>query len=153
MGTPTVAAAPDIAAALTVEQLFDAVALRVDGPRSWSADITIDWHVTDEDLVHRVHLSNGLLVHFDIDGDLPAADATFTLTGAALHVALLGGRDISRWSPTVRSASPVIRRCWPNWSVPGQPGSGLRHRDPVGPVAALAGIGQVRAAASWLLRC
>ncbi len=96
VGTPTVAAAPDIAAALSVEQLFDAVALRVDGPRSWSADITIDWHVTDEDLVHRVHLSNGLLVHFDIDGDLPAADATFTLTGAALHVALLGGKDIQQ---------------------------------------------------------
>ncbi|MEV5649471.1 alkyl sulfatase dimerization domain-containing protein [Nocardia sp. NPDC052254] len=96
VGTPTVAAAPDIAAALSVEQLFDAVALRVDGPKSWSADITIDWRVTDENLVHRVHLRNGVLVHFDVEGEVPAADATFTLSGAALHVALLGGKDIQQ---------------------------------------------------------
>ncbi len=96
VGTPTASASPDIAAALSVEQLFDAVALRVDGPRAWSADITIDWRVTDEDLVHRVRLRNGVLVHFDLDGDVPAADATFTLNGTALHVALLGGKDIQK---------------------------------------------------------
>ncbi|AHH16923.1 alkyl/aryl-sulfatase-like protein [Nocardia nova SH22a] len=96
VGTPTVASAPDIAAALTVEQLFDAVALRVDGPKAWAADITIDWRITDENIVHRVHLRNGVLVHFDVTGEVPAADATFTLSGAALHVALLGGEDIQQ---------------------------------------------------------
>ncbi|WP_228823468.1 alkyl/aryl-sulfatase [Nocardia blacklockiae] len=94
VGTPTVAAAPDIAAALTVEQLFDAIALRVDGPKAWSAELTIDWRVTDENLVHRTHLRNGVLVHFDVEGDVPAPDATFTLTAADLHLALLGARDI-----------------------------------------------------------
>ncbi|MFJ1455417.1 alkyl/aryl-sulfatase [Nocardia sp. N2S4-5] len=94
VGTPTAADAPDIAAALNVEQLFDAIALRVDGPRAWSARLTIDWRVSDRNLVHRTELRNGLLVHFDIDGDVPAPDATFTLTDADLHAALLGGRDL-----------------------------------------------------------
>lgn len=94
VGTPTVAAAPDIAAALSVEQLFDAIALRIDGPKAWSAEITLDWRISDEDIVHRVQLRNGLLVHFDVTGELPEADATFTLTGADLHLALLGGRDL-----------------------------------------------------------
>ncbi|WP_280369692.1 alkyl/aryl-sulfatase [Nocardia wallacei] len=94
VGTPTAADAPDIAAALNVEQLFDAIALRIDGPRAWSAHLTIDWRVSDRNLVHRTELRNGLLVHFDIDGDVPAPDATFTLTDADLHAALLGGRDL-----------------------------------------------------------
>ncbi len=95
VGTPTVADAPDIAAALTVEQLFDAIALRVDGPKAWSAALTIDWHVSDRNLVHRTQLRNGLLVHFDVDGDMPAPDAAFTLTDADLHAALLGARDLT----------------------------------------------------------
>lgn len=94
VGTPIASDSADIAAALTVEQLFDAIALRIDGPRAWSADITIDWRISDEDIVHRTHLRNGLLVHFDLDTDLPVPDATFTLTNAQLHAALLGGSDI-----------------------------------------------------------
>ncbi|MGW5516541.1 alkyl/aryl-sulfatase [Nocardia africana] len=93
VGTPTVADAPDIAAALTVEQLFDAIALRIDGPKAWSADITIDWTVSDRNLVHRTQLRNGVLVHFDVSGDMPAPDVTFTLSDADLHAALLGAKD------------------------------------------------------------
>ncbi|MFD1815863.1 alkyl/aryl-sulfatase [Rhodococcus gannanensis] len=94
IGTPTTTAAPDIANALSVEQLFDAVALRVDGPKAWSADITIDWTFTDDGIVHRTHLRNGLLVHFDVEGELPPPDATFTLSNRDLHVALVGGGDL-----------------------------------------------------------
>lgn len=93
VGTPTVTAAPDIAGALTVEQIFDAIALRVDGPRAWSASLTIDWTFRDENVVHRSQLRNGLLVHFDIDGSLPAPDATITLTRPALIAVMLGGAD------------------------------------------------------------
>ncbi|MGN5237045.1 alkyl/aryl-sulfatase [Rhodococcus sp. SJ-3] len=96
IGTPTVTASTDISSALTVEQLFDALALRVDGPRAWDAKITIDWRVSDQSAIHRTQLRNGLLVHFDVgDADLPAPDATFTLTSRALHEALLGGTDLS----------------------------------------------------------
>jgi alkyl sulfatase BDS1-like metallo-beta-lactamase superfamily hydrolase len=90
IGTPTASAAPDIAGALTVEQVFDTIALRVDGPKAWSESLTIDWKFTDENLVHRTQLRNGLLVHFDTDGSLPAPDATITLARPALIAVLLG---------------------------------------------------------------
>ncbi|MEV6217233.1 alkyl sulfatase dimerization domain-containing protein [Nocardia sp. NPDC051833] len=93
VGTPTVTASPDIQAALSVEQLFDALALRIDGPRAWSATIVIDWRVQGGP-VHRTHLRNGLLVHFDVDGDLPPADARFALTEQDLRAALLGGESL-----------------------------------------------------------
>ncbi|MEU4596900.1 alkyl sulfatase dimerization domain-containing protein [Nocardia sp. NPDC023988] len=95
IGTPTVAAAPDIMSQLTVEQVFDAIALRIDGPRAWSADIVIDWRISDTAVVHRTHLRNGLLVHFDVDGDLPPATTTFTLSAADLRSALLAGGDLA----------------------------------------------------------
>ncbi|WP_182358270.1 alkyl/aryl-sulfatase [Tomitella gaofuii] len=98
VGTPTVAASPDIAAALSVEQVFDAAALRVDGPLAWDAHVTIDWRLTDTGAVHRTELRNGLLVHFDVDAGarLPAADATFAMTKADLTGAVVGGADLER---------------------------------------------------------
>ncbi|MCZ4077695.1 MBL fold metallo-hydrolase [Rhodococcus sp. H36-A4] len=95
VGTPIVAAAPDILGALTVGQIFDAIALRVDGPRAWSADIVLDWDITDEELVHRTALRNGLLVHFDLDHDAPRGDTVFHLTRPDLIGILLGGMDLS----------------------------------------------------------
>lgn len=93
-GTPTKAESPSMLAALTVEQLFDAIALRVDGPKAWDLHMTTDWHLSDEDRVHRVELRNGLLVHFDRrpDDSLPEPDAAFTMTRPSLISALLGGK-------------------------------------------------------------
>ncbi|MGW6700069.1 alkyl/aryl-sulfatase [Nocardia sp. NPDC055049] len=96
VGTPLATSSADISAALSVEQLFDAIALRVDGPRAWDARIVIDWRITDSGTVHRTELRNGLLVHFDVEGDLPPAQATFTLTEADLRAALLGGQDLAK---------------------------------------------------------
>ncbi|TQF74912.1 MBL fold metallo-hydrolase [Rhodococcus spelaei] len=99
VGTPTTTSAQDIAAALTVEQVFDAMSLRIDGPRAWSARIVIDWKITDENVVHRTELRNGLLVHWDVDdagvdGESTAADATFTLARPMLLGVLVGGVDL-----------------------------------------------------------
>jgi alkyl sulfatase BDS1-like metallo-beta-lactamase superfamily hydrolase len=96
VGTPLATSSADISAALSVEQVFDAIALRVDGPRAWDATIVIDWRITDSGTVHRTALSNGLLVHFDVEGDLPPAQATFALTEADLRAALLGGQDLAK---------------------------------------------------------
>ncbi|GAB89250.1 alkyl/aryl-sulfatase [Gordonia rhizosphera] len=95
VGTPTTTAATDIVGALTVDQFFDAVALRVDGPASWDAHIVIDWVFTDEQRRHRTELRNGLLVHFDVPTDRPAAETTFTLTRPVLMRLLLGRLDPS----------------------------------------------------------
>ncbi|WP_233266693.1 alkyl/aryl-sulfatase [Tomitella fengzijianii] len=98
VGTPTQTASPDIAGALSVEQVFDAAALRIDGPRAWDARVAIDWRLTDSGGVHRTELRNGLLVHFDVEAGavLPAPDAAFTLTRADLIAAVVGGGDLEQ---------------------------------------------------------
>lgn len=96
IGTPLKTSSTDISAALSVEQVFDAIALRIDGPRAWDAKIVIDWRITDSGTVHRTELRNGLLVHFDVEGDLPPAQTTFALTEADLRAALLGGQDLPK---------------------------------------------------------
>jgi len=85
--------------ALTVEQLFDSIAILIDGPRAWSERLTIDWELTDLKQQYRMTLSNGALIHqpapddpgADVDADKPdEADLTLTLTKPQL-LGLLGG--------------------------------------------------------------
>jgi alkyl sulfatase BDS1-like metallo-beta-lactamase superfamily hydrolase len=66
-----------LAGALTIEQLFDSVAIRVNGPKAWSETMTIDWHLTDLALTYRTALSNGVLTHYP---DPPSGEADLTLT-------------------------------------------------------------------------
>ncbi len=80
VGTPAQAAAPDIAAAVSVEQLLDSVAVRINGPRAWDTSLTIDWVLTDQGVTHRTTLSNGVLIHHMVAGGGPPAGATFALT-------------------------------------------------------------------------
>lgn len=79
-----------MAAALSVEQLFDSIAIRVDGPRAWSERLTIDWHVTDLDEHHRMTLSNGVLIHYR-DPEPSEVDLTLTLTKQQLLGMLASG--------------------------------------------------------------
>jgi alkyl sulfatase BDS1-like metallo-beta-lactamase superfamily hydrolase len=79
-----------MAAALTVEQLFDSVAIRVNGPKAWSETMTIDWHFTDLGERYRMSLSNGVLVHYQDPGP-GDADLSFTLTKPQLLAMLAGG--------------------------------------------------------------
>ncbi|MEU7564011.1 alkyl/aryl-sulfatase [Streptomyces eurythermus] len=90
VGTPTVTASPDVLAALSLEQLFDALAIRVDGPRGWDADITVRWNVTGGEPVTQ-RLRNGVLTH--VTGASPDAgepDTEITLTECDLRAVLLG---------------------------------------------------------------
>jgi alkyl sulfatase BDS1-like metallo-beta-lactamase superfamily hydrolase len=86
--------APDLgagmAAALTVEQLFDSVAIRVNGAKAWSEHLTIDWHLTDLGESYRMTLSNGVLVHYPNLGPSDA-DLAFTPAKPQLLGMLAGG--------------------------------------------------------------
>ncbi|MEW9554019.1 alkyl/aryl-sulfatase [Nonomuraea sp. NPDC050783] len=85
--------APDVLAALSVAQIFDTLAVRVDGPRAWHERLAIDWHLTDLGEHHRTILSNGALIH---QQDPPAAeppDLTLRLTKAQL-VELMAGKGV-----------------------------------------------------------
>lgn len=80
-------------AALSVAQLFDGIAVRVDGPRAWDLDLRIDWHLTDEQAGAWWHLrlAHGVLVHRHDDARDSAATLVLTLSRAQL-VALVGAR-------------------------------------------------------------
>ena len=92
-GTPTATAPRDIVANLSVPQLLDAMAIRLDGPRAGSAEIRIDWVVVDPDSEHALTLRNGVLRHRSGRHD-PAADAALMLDREALDDLLLKTADI-----------------------------------------------------------
>ncbi|MGW4791018.1 alkyl/aryl-sulfatase [Nonomuraea sp. NPDC004297] len=82
---------PDMLSALTAEQVFDSIAIRVDGPHAWNEHFAIDWHLTDLDERHRTTMSNGALIHeTEPSGD--GADLTLRLPHKRL-VGLLDGGD------------------------------------------------------------
>ncbi|WP_078325211.1 alkyl/aryl-sulfatase [Mycobacteroides salmoniphilum] len=95
VGTPIATDSPTMLAALTIDQVFDALALRVNGPKAWNDRFVSDWHFTDEGRVDRLELRNGVLVHYPRPSgtSLPSADVTFTLTRPTLITVLLGGGD------------------------------------------------------------
>lgn len=85
-------ASADVARALSIEQLWDAMGVRLDGPRAWDARIVLAWDFTDVRECWTVTVENGALS--TVEGRLaPDAHATVTLTRAAFDAVLLGEGD------------------------------------------------------------
>jgi alkyl sulfatase BDS1-like metallo-beta-lactamase superfamily hydrolase len=84
-----VAGASDLMTALDVEQLFDAIAIRVNGPRCWDETFAIDWVFTDLGHTYRTTLTNGVLIQ-DVDPANGTPTLTMTLTKAQF-LQMLGG--------------------------------------------------------------
>jgi alkyl sulfatase BDS1-like metallo-beta-lactamase superfamily hydrolase len=82
-----------MAGALTIEQLFDTLAIRVDGPRAARQSLVIDWNFTDAGDTVRLALSNGALIQTVNPTAEAVADLTLTLTKAQL-LGLLAGRGL-----------------------------------------------------------
>ncbi|GAC66277.1 alkyl/aryl-sulfatase [Gordonia soli] len=87
---PAEVSAAGIAAALTITQVFDSVAIRIDGSRAWDLSTSVRWHFTDLDEVYRMELSNGVLIHYPTRRQDPA-DLVVTLTKPQLLALLAGG--------------------------------------------------------------
>jgi alkyl sulfatase BDS1-like metallo-beta-lactamase superfamily hydrolase len=95
VGTPTVTSSPDLLRALTLAQLLDSLAIRVDGPKAWHADLAIRFRRPEAEPV-TLRLRNGVLVH--TTGTSPAdadPDADIALTEADLRALLLGAADLT----------------------------------------------------------
>ncbi|MFB9209031.1 alkyl/aryl-sulfatase [Nonomuraea spiralis] len=90
--TPLSTTSPDLVAALTVEQILDSLAIRVDGPKAWHESLSIDWHLTDLGELHRTTLSNGVLVQRLNPPDEPV-DLTLRLTRTQL-LGLVAGKGV-----------------------------------------------------------
>lgn len=78
-----------LAAALTVTQLFDSLAIRIDGERAWDTHTSIRWQFTDSGDTYRMELSNGALIHHPTAKQDPA-DLVITLTHRHLLLLLAG---------------------------------------------------------------
>jgi alkyl sulfatase BDS1-like metallo-beta-lactamase superfamily hydrolase len=77
-------------AQLGPEMLFDALAIRVDGPRAWDERLTIEVRFADEDVRYRLNLANGVLT-YSTHPKSEAADLTLTLPGKTSLAVLMGG--------------------------------------------------------------
>ncbi len=100
-GTPTPTAPPDIVANLSVEQLLDAMAIRLDGPRAWECQLRIDWVIADPDEMHALTVRNGVLRHRSGRHE-PSADASLQVDRKALDQLLLKTADIAELAESGR---------------------------------------------------
>ena len=98
-GTPTQTTSPSLMSQLTPEQIFDTLAININGPRAWDLDLTIDVRFVDTATDYRLTLRNGVLVHRKIAN--PASEATATVTFAS-QLRLLAFAAGDRDSPGVQ---------------------------------------------------
>lgn len=97
-GTPTQTASPSLMSQLTPEQIFDMLAININGPRSWDLDLTIDVTFVDLGADYRLTLRNGVLVHRQVSADPATATATVTFATKLRLLAFAAG---DRESPGV----------------------------------------------------
>ncbi|QNI09046.1 MBL fold metallo-hydrolase [Mycobacterium kubicae] len=78
-GTAGQVSSPTLLSQLTPEQVFDGLAIRINGPRSWDLALSID--VTFDDLAtnYRLTLRNGVLVHRKAAAEPATATVTVKL--------------------------------------------------------------------------
>jgi len=100
-GTPTATAPPDVLARLSVGQLLDAMAIRLDGQRAAEHHLRIEWAVTDPDEEHALTVRNGVLRHRP-GGHGPAADARLVVDRRALDRLLLKTADLGELAESGR---------------------------------------------------
>ena len=83
----------DFITQLTSEQLFDSIAIQIDGPRAGDRRITLHWRFTDTGDEHTLTLRHGVLTHRR--GIRPgAADATVAVARSALDELFTGTATI-----------------------------------------------------------
>ncbi|NGO76569.1 MBL fold metallo-hydrolase [Streptomyces sp. YC504] len=80
---------PDMYMALTVGQLIDSMAVRVNGPKAWDLRLDVDWHIGDT--YWHLRLANGLLTWTTSASPAKDAGLTMTMTKPQL-LALLAGK-------------------------------------------------------------
>lgn len=90
-GTPTQSTSPTVLGQLTPEQMFDALAINIDGPRAWDLDVAVDVTFVDTGDNYRLTLRNGVLVHRRVSADGAGAQATIRLANKQRLLAYAAG--------------------------------------------------------------
>ncbi|MEV0096103.1 alkyl sulfatase dimerization domain-containing protein [Streptomyces sp. NPDC050738] len=84
---------PTMLMALSVDQLIDSVAIRINGPKAWDLKLSMDWSFPALGAVWHLTLQNGVLTYrSDAKAD-PGAGVTLTMTKPQL-LSLLGGAGL-----------------------------------------------------------
>jgi alkyl sulfatase BDS1-like metallo-beta-lactamase superfamily hydrolase len=93
-GTAAQTSSPTLLSQLTPEQIFDGLAISVNGPRAWDLDIAIDVTLADRGANYRLALRNGVLVQRRVPADAATASVTIKLDNA-FRLLLLATGDFS----------------------------------------------------------
>ena len=90
-GTPVGASTAGVLTQLTPEQIFDALAISVNGPRAWDLDLALDVTFVDTHSNHRLTLRNGVLIHRRRAVEPETATVTLSLSGKPRLLSLAAG--------------------------------------------------------------
>ncbi|MEU1881062.1 alkyl sulfatase dimerization domain-containing protein [Streptosporangium sp. NPDC020072] len=114
---------PDMLSALSAEQIFGSLAIRVNGPKAWNERFAIDWHLTDLDEHHRTTMSNGALTHRRTSPG-ESADLTLRLTRQRLLDLIVGdgsggldGVDHDGDATVLRRLGAVLEESTPDFAI------------------------------------
>lgn len=108
-GSPTSVDSPELLGQLAPSQIFDSIAICVNGPKAWDEDLSIDVAFADLGETHRLTLRNGVLIHrprTERDGE---ADAVVTAAAKLRLIAFLAGDEASPGIEITGDASALAR--------------------------------------------
>lgn len=91
--SPTTVASADMLMALSVDQLIDSVAIRVNGPKAWDLTLRMDWSLPALGKVWHLTLRHGVLTYRSDTKRDAEAGVTLTMTKPQL-LAMLGGKGL-----------------------------------------------------------
>jgi alkyl sulfatase BDS1-like metallo-beta-lactamase superfamily hydrolase len=122
-GTATQATSPTLLEQLTPEQMFDTLAISVNGPKAWDLDLAIDLTFLDAGTNYRLTLRNGVLVYREGSADEGTANATVKLANK-LRLLLVAagdfaspGLDVSGDNDALQKLLGALDRPDPNFNI------------------------------------
>ena len=122
-GTPVSTTSTSMISQLTPEQMFDVLALSVNGPRAWDLDLALDVTFADLGANYRLTLRNGVLVQRKRAADPATATATVTVAAKLrLMAAALGdfsspGLEVTGDATALQTLIGVLDRPDPNFNI------------------------------------
>lgn len=90
-GTATQTSSVSLLSQLIPEQIFDSLAISVNGPRAWDLDLALDVTFADLATNYRLTLRNGVLVYRKLPADSATANVTVQLDTKARLLAAAAG--------------------------------------------------------------
>jgi len=90
-GTPVNTTSTTMLSQLTPEQMFDILAISVNGPRAWDLDLALDVTFADLATNYRITVRNGVLVQRKRPADPSSASATVTFAAKMRLMAAAAG--------------------------------------------------------------